>query len=38
LVVQAGIIPDEAADEARDRRRADPKAAIVRIGATMLDR
>jgi hypothetical protein len=34
----AGIIADEATDEARARRRADPKAAFVRIGATMGDR
>ena len=34
----AGIIADEASDEARARRRADRKAAFVRIGATMGDR
>ncbi len=34
----AGIIADEAVDEARAQRRADPKAAFVRIGATMGDR
>jgi len=34
----ASIIADQAADDARARRRADPKAAFVRIGATMGDR
>jgi len=34
----AGIIADEAVDEARARRQADPKAAFVRIGARMGDR
>jgi len=34
----AGIIADEAVDEARAGRLADPEAAFVRIGARMGDR